>query len=80
MGRFAADVTADGKIELHRQSREPAGEMRSSCKGGADLLPSSRINAAFSSRDGGPGWELSSWLAPRLAFGMLGLGSDLRVL
>lgn len=80
MGRAAADVTADGKIELQRQSRETAGEIRRGCKGDADLLPPSRINAASSSRDGGPSWELGSWLAPRHAFGTLGVDSGFCVL
>lgn len=58
MGRVAADMTADGKIEL--QSRETAGEIRRGCKGDADLLPPSSINTTSFSRDGDRGWELSS--------------------
>lgn len=80
MGRAATDMTADGKIELQRLSRETSGEMRRGCKGDADLLTPSRINAASFSDDRGPSQEFSSWLAPGNAFSRLGLGSGSCVL
>lgn len=78
MGRAATDMTADGKIELRRLSRETSGEMRRGWKGDADLLTPSRVNAASSSDDGGPSQEFSSWadlMAPGNAFSTFGLGS-----
>ncbi|KAJ7414246.1 T-cell immunoglobulin and mucin domain-containing protein 4-like [Pitangus sulphuratus] len=77
---FWKHMTADGKIELQRLSRETSGEIRKGCKGDADLLTSSRINAAYPSDDGGPSQEFSSWLAPGKSFSMFGLGSSLCVL
>lgn len=72
MGRAATDMTADGKIELQRLSRETSGERRRGWEGDTDLLTPSRANAASSSGDGGPSQEfsargLSSWLQGMLS-------------